>query len=417
VDTLEALRARTARYGPLILTGKGLCYDGGIMASLRIFAVILLAAVVLPLTASAATFVSARTLVISESPLDNAYLAGTDVTVAAALPADVLAAGGTISIAAPVTGDATLAGGTIAVSRPVEGDLRAVGAQIIVSAPVTGDLTLAGGTVTASSTAADTRIVGGTVRVTGSGGKAVIYGAEVYLSGTFEGDVEVTASDRLTLLEGTIINGSLRYDAPQEALIPASATILDGVTYTGASSYLPTIEQAKTFAIAGASVFLLVRILAVLIAAALLTGLFPVFAQEVADRALSRSPGRFALLVLLGFAVLFATPVFIFILLISFVGMGVAFLLLTAYLLLLMLGYLYAGVLAGAALGRGLMKREIVTWKLAILGMLVLYLVGIVPIIGGILTFILFLAATGTIVLLAHRFAFGKASEDPLAID
>lgn len=387
------------------------------MTPLRIFAVILLAATVLPASLSAATFATGRTVVVSEAPSDNAYLAGTDVTVAALLPADLLAAGGTVSIAAPVAGDVTIAGGTVSVVRPISGDLRAVGAQIIVSAPVSGDLVLAGNMVTASSTALDTRILGGTVRVTGSGGKAVMYGAEVYLSGTFEGDVEVTASDRLTLLEGTVINGSLRYDAPQEALIPASATILDGVTYTGSSSYLPTIEQAQTFAIAGASVFLLVRILAVLVAAALLAGLFPVFAQAVADRALSRSPGRFALLVLLGFAVVFATPIFIFILLVSFVGMGVAFLLLAAYLLLIMLGYLYAGVLAGAALGRGLLKREVVTWKLAIVGMLVLYLVSAVPVIGGLLTFILFLAATGTIVVLAHRFAFGKTEEEPLAID
>ncbi|MDP3402439.1 MAG: polymer-forming cytoskeletal protein [bacterium] len=383
------------------------------MACFRIFAVILLAAVVLPSSLSAATYVSARTLVVSESPLENAYLAGTDVTVAASLPGDVLAAGGTISIAAPVAGDAMVVGGTVSVTRPVEGDLRAVGAQVTISAPVSGDLALAGGTVTASSTASDTRIIGGTIRVIGSGGRVVVYGAQVYLSGTFEGNVEVTASDRLTLLEGTIINGSLRYNAPQEAAIPASASIRDGVTYTGASSYLPTVEQAQTFAIAGASVFFLVRILAVLIAAALLAGLFPVFAQAVADRALSRSPGRFALLVLLGFAVVFATPVFIFILLVSFVGIGVAFLLLALYSLLLMLGYLYAGVLAGAALGRGLMKREVVTWKLAILGMLVLYLVGTVPVVGSILTFILFLAATGTIVMLAHRFAFGRIQEDP----
>lgn len=381
------------------------------MACSRILAVILLAVVAFPAGLSAATFANARTLVISDTPEGNVYLAGTDITVAAPLPADVLAAGGTVTLAAPVEGDALLAGGTVLVERPVAGDLRAAGAQVVVNTTVAGDLALVGGTVTASTTASEVRVLGGTVRITGAGGSAFIYGADVYLSGHFMGDVEVTASDRVTLLEGTIIEGSLRYDAPQEALIPASATILDGVTYTGASSYLPTVEQAKTFAIAGASVFLLVRIFAVLIAAALLVGLFPAFAQAVADRALARTPGRFALLTLLGFAIVFATPVFIFILLASFVGMGIAFLLLAAYLLLIMLGYLYAGVLAGAALGRGLMRREIVTWKLALLGMLVLYLIGIVPVVGGILTFILFLAATGTIVVLAHRFAFGRSEE------
>ncbi len=383
------------------------------MTCSRIFAVLLFAAIILPANASASTFANARTLVISESPVDNVYLAGTDITVAAPLPFDVIAAGGTVSIAAPVAGDAMLVGGTIAIDRPVTGDVRAVGGHVIVTAPVTGDLSLAGGMVTASSTAKDTRVIGGTVRVNGSGGRAVIYGADVFLSGAFNGDVEVIASDRLVLAEGTTITGTLRYDAPQEVAIPATAVVEGGVTYTGASSYLPTVEQAKTFAIAGASVFFVVRILAVLIGAALLAGLFPVFTQKVADKALTRTPGRFAMLALLGFAVVFATPVLIILLLISFVGMAVAFLLLVAYILLLMLGYLYAGILAGSALGRGLMKRERVTWKLALLGMLALYLISTVPVIGGLLTFILFLAATGSIVAIAYKFAFSRF-QDPI---
>lgn len=395
-----------------LCTRARLCYYGGIMARTKLFAAIALLATALPATASAATFANARTLVISEAPSDNVYLAGTDITVAVPLPLDVLAIGGTIDLAAPVAGDAMLAGGTIAVDRPVGGDLRAAGAQVNIMAPVQGDLTIAGGTVTASSSAQDTRIIGGTVRATGGGARTVIYGADVHLSGSFAGDVEVIASDRLTLAEGTVIAGALKYDAPQEVAMPATSSVVGGVTYTGASSYLPTVEQAKTFAIAGASVFFVVRILAVLIAAALLAGLFPVFSQQVADKVLARTPGRFAMLALLGFAVVFAAPVLIFILLVSFVGMGVAFLLLAAYALLLMLGYLYAGIVAGAALGRGLLKRERVTWKIALLGMLALYLIGTVPALGGLITFILFLAATGSIVAIANRFAFGRFSED-----
>lgn len=386
------------------------------MTSSRILAVILLLGLFLPSTASAATYANARTVVVSESPESNMYLAGTDVTIAAPLPADVLAAGGTLTIAAPVSGDALLAGGTVTVERPVEGDVRAVGAHVVVTAPVSGDLSVAGGTVIASSNASDLRVIGGTVHISGSGGPAVIYGANVRLSGSFAGDVQVVATDHLVLEEGTTIAGALRYDAPQQAAIPATASVAGGVTYTGASSYLPTVEQAKTFAIAGASVFFVVRILAVLIAAALLAGLFPVLTQAVVDRTLSRSPGRFALLALLGFAVVFAAPVFIFILLVSFVGMAVAFLLLAAYLLLLMLGYLYAGILAGAALGRGLLKRDRMTWKLALLGMLVLYLIGVVPVLGGLVTFVLFLAATGALVAIAYRFAFGRVSDESAII-
>lgn len=386
------------------------------MARLSTLAAILLIALSFPASAGAAAYASARTLVISDTPDGNAYLAGTDITVAAPLMADVMAVGGTLRLAASVLGDAILAGGTVAVERAISGDLRAAGAQVTVNAPVGGDLTLAGGSVTASSTALDTRVIGGTVRITGSGGRVAAYGADVYLAGTFNGDVEVVASNRLTLADNTVINGTLRYDAPQEVAIPGSAVVTGGVTYTGSSSYLPTVEQAKTFAIAGASVFFVVRILSVLIAAGLLAGLFPIFTQRVADRALARTPGRFAILALLGFAIVFATPVLILLLTISFVGIGVAFLLLAGYLTLLMLGYLYAGVLAGSALGRGLLKKERVTWKIALLGMLVLCLVGSMPVLGGLIVFVLFLAATGSIVAIGYRFAFGRLHDEAAEI-
>ncbi len=387
------------------------------MARPRRLAVILLVLGLVPTSVSAATLASARTLVISEAPLENLYLVGTDITITVPLPADILALGGTLRLTAPVIGDALLGGGTVSVGRAIEGDLRAVGGHVQVTGAVSGDLLLAGGSVIASTTARDTRIIGGSVHLMGAGGPAVVYGADVMLSGEFAGDVEVVASDRLTLAEGTHIAGALKYDAPQQAGIADSALVDGGVTYTGASSYLPTIEQAKTFALAGASVLFITRIIAVLIAAGLLAGLFPAFSQRVADKALARTSGRFALLALLGFGVAFAAPVLILILLVSFVGAGLALLLGTAYVLLLMLGYLYAGILAGAALSRGLMKRTQVTWKFALLGMLVLYLIGVIPVIGGLVTFVLFLVAMGAIVSIAFQFAFGRSSIEPVELE
>lgn len=378
----------------------------------RVLAVFLLLGMSVPFQAGAITLQNSRTLVVSDTPVGNSYLAGTDVTVTAPLSGDLSAVGGTLTLSSLIEGDALLAGGTVLVNKPIVGDLRAVGAQIQVNGPVSGDLMLVGGSVTASTSAKDVRIVGGTVRLANSGGAVVIYGADVALSGEFAGDVEVVASDRLTLAEGTIIHGELKYDAPQQAGIPTSAVIDKGVNYTGAASYLPTVEQAKTFAIAGAGVLYVVRIIALLIAAGLLAGFFPAFSQRVADRALVRTPGRFVLLALLGFAIVVAAPVLILFLVISFVGIGVAFILAAAYALLLMLAYIYAGILAGAALARGLLKRSDVTWKFALLGMLTLYLIGAIPVIGSLVVFILFLAATGSIVAIAYHFAFGREEEE-----
>lgn len=392
-------------------------YDALIMTRLTAFlgVVLLLGVTGFPSALAAATFGSARTLVVSEPSDQNAYLFGTDVTVAVPLGADVLASGGTVRVAAPVTGDVMAVGGTIALEHEVAGDVRAFGGRVQVTGPVSGDVVVAGGTVSVAAQAADTRVAGGTVHVAGAAGPAVIYGADVRLSGTFTGDVRVIASDRITLDEGTVIEGSLRYDAPQEVALPPSATVGGELTYTGSSAFLPTTEQAQTFAIAGAGVFLLVRMVALLIMAALFAGLFPVFSQRVVDRTLAHTPGSFALLALLGFGIVVAAPVLIVLLLLSFVGAAVAAALLLGYLLLIFVAYVYAGIIAGAALGRGLLKRSEVSWRIALLGMLLLFLVGTVPVIGGAIAAVLFLVATGAIALITYRFAFTRT--DTIELD
>ncbi|MEK7099840.1 MAG: polymer-forming cytoskeletal protein [Patescibacteria group bacterium] len=373
----------------------------------RLFSAAILVLLLAPSLALASTVRTERNLVVSQPIPDNAYLAGTDVNVTVPLPGDMLAAGGTLTVSGTVAGDAMLAGGTIDIARPVAGDVRAVGGRITVEGPVTGDLVLAGGQITVSGTASSTRIAGGKVVLTGGAtGPVIVYGADVTLGGTYTGDVEVIASDKLTLQDGTHIKGTLKYNAPQEAGIPPTAVVDGGVTYTGASTYLPTTEEAKRFAIAGAGVFLVVKVIAAMIAAGLLAGLFPQFTMRVVDRTLARSPRKFVLLALLGFAAVVATPFLILLLALSFVGLAVAVVLALLYVLLLILGYLCAGIIAGAALARGVFKRPGVTWRGAVIGTIVLYLIGLIPTIGPLVTLVLAATAMGAILVILYRFAF-----------
>lgn len=365
-----------------------------------------------PAVALGSTVLADRSLVVSEAIPDNAYLVGTDVSVVSALPGDVLAVGGTLTLSGPVAGDALLAGGTIDLKAPIEGDVRAAGGRIIIEERVGGDLVLTGGQITVTGTASSTHLAGGQISLTGGAtGAVVVYGAAVTLGGEYAGDVEVVASDSLTVLEGTHIHGALKYNAPQEAAIGARATADGGVIYTGASSYLPTTEEAKRFAIAGAGVFIIVKVIAAAIAAGLLSGLFPGLTSMVVEKTLSRSARRFTLLTLLGFAVAVAAPFLIVLLLVSFVGMAVAVILGLLYLLLLILGYLYAGILAGAALSRGLLKRPGLSWRAAVLGILALYLIGIIPGVGPAVTLVLAAAAIGSLTAIAYRTAFARSDD------
>ena len=367
--------------------------------------------------AHAATVLSGQTLSISTSTPDNAYLFAGQARVDAPLPADLCAAAGTLIVAAPVAADALLAGGTVDLEKPVGGDARIAGGKINTTDSVGGDLMIAGAAVSVSGKAKNTEIIGGTVDINnGSNGPVVIYGADVSLAGQFNGDVEVVAADKVTLAEDTVIHGVLKYNAPQQADIPDSAHIDKGVNYIGSAAWLPTEKQAKTFATAGILVFWIVRIAATLVATGLIAGLFPVFTDRVVEVTLRRTPERFMLMTLLGFAGFIATPVLFLLLSVSFVGIGIALILLAAYVLFLVLAYIYASVLVGAMFMRFLRRRSATTtrisWRVAILGVLLLYVIGSVPYIGLLIKLVLGAAAGGALLSLFYTFAFRREPID-----
>lgn len=363
----------------------------------------------IPQLTFAASFPGTAVMDFSPASSTNVYLAGGDVRVSTTTSADLSVLAASLTVSAPVQGDALLAGGTIDVLRPVTGDLRAIGGNVRIEDTVTGDLAAMGGVVRILGKPKNTTIIGGTVELDGgSNGSVTVYAAGVSLTGTFTGDVQIYASDHVTLTEGTVIHGSLKYNAPQQADIPANAVVDKGVQYTGSSSFLPTNKEAQTFAAAGAGVFFVVSVIAALLVAGLVAGLFPTFTQNVADKALTLSIRRFILMTLLGFATLVAGPVFILLLVVSFVGIGVALLLGAGYLLLLALSYVYAAVLAGSALARTFRKRQTFFWRDAVIGMLALRIIGVIPGVGSLVSMILAAAAAGTILSLAFSFAFSS---------
>ncbi len=262
----------------------------------------------------------------------------------------------------------------------------------------------------------DAFIVAGTVSLQGGAkGPVTIYGNNVSLAGDFAGDVNVISAGRITLAASTTIAGALTYQAPEAAGIPASARVVGGVHYTG-TSYLPTSQEARAIALAGFGVFLFVKILGALILAGLLTGLFPALANALAKRALERKPRSVFLTMLLGFAMLVATPVLLLLLAITFVGIGIAFLLGVLYILLILLAFALSSVIVGSAIARVAVKRSSVRWSDAVIGMLVFYVVWSIPFVGWLFAVILLAFTAGALALFFFRAAFPHDSQNELEI-
>lgn len=371
----------------------------------------ILALLILPASVSAArapaTFDAAQSLISASSTPGNVYDAGASVVVASPVGGDLSAFGGSVIAAAPITGDELLFGGSLLSRGRVAGDLRAFGGGITVEESVAGDLVAFGFTVRDSAPAAGSVfIVAANATVSGGAdGPVTIYANNVSLGGNFSGDVTIIASGRVALDTGTTIAGKFSYQSPQEAVIPASATIGGGVSYENAS-YLPDVGTSRILSLISIGLFLFVRILGALILAGLFAGLFPRLAERLAEGAMAMRPTRLLLTTLLGFAVFVVTPVLVILLALTFVGIGLAILALIGYALLALLALLYAGILIGSLLARRFSRRDTVLWRDGVLGMLILSVLTLVPYVGLIIVFLVTAFAAGTLLIIFFQFAF-----------
>jgi len=384
----------------------------------HIFLAIIVVVLIFPLGASAtnapASFSAANSLVAASSSPGNAYTAGASVVVTAPTTGDLTAVGGSVVAAGSVGGDELLVGGSVSSRAPVKGDLRTLGGTVNIMEAIAGDLVAFGYRVDSVGRA------GGSVFImaanatlsNGAGGPVTIYSNNVLLAGDFASDVTVVAGGVVTLGKDTVIRGKLSYEAPDTARIPASATIIGGIEYTNAS-YLPDMGTSRALALASIGIFLLVRVIGALILAGLMAGLFPRLARAVTDRMYTRRVRSVLLTALFGFSVVVAMPVLFIMLALTFVGFGVAVLLMILYALLVVLAVLYAGILLGTMFVRYFAERETILWHDGVLGMLAFSLIALVPIFGWIIAIFLASFSAGALLILFFQFAFAQDEQTP----
>ncbi len=357
--------------------------------------------------AAPASFSAARSLVTASSSPGNLYVAGFSNIITAPVSGDLSAVGGNVISTALIKGDALFLGGSVDSREEIKGDLRAIGGNITVEQSVGGDLVASGLSVNDTGRAGKSVfiIALNTVLSNGASGPVTIYGNNVSLGGDFTGDVNVVASGRVTIQPDTIIHGAFSYESPETISMPDSAVVKGATTYTNIS-YLPNSGTSRAIEIASVGFFLLLRILGALIIAGLLAGLFPRLGELVAKRAYTTRLRSLFLTLLLGFAVLVATPIMLLILSLTFVGFGIALLLFIIYALLVFLAVIYAGIIIGGIIARRFRHRRMILWHDGVLGMLILSIIALIPYVGVFIALILTIFSIGALLLIFFHFAF-----------
>ena len=330
---------------------------------------------------------------------DDLYAAGRIVDIQAEVRGDVVVAGQDVSIDQSGQGDVIAAGETVDIRATGADDIRAVGRRVTITGAVGGHIVAAGETIrvhSSSTIGGWAWFAGQRIDVTGNIGRELkAAGEHITVAGEVGGDA-VLVADRIEVLPGAHIRGQLIYHSPNKPQVHDNARIEGGMI----ERPMPFVEEAD---VADQGAAALVFGISLMVAGLVYFLVFPLFTVAAA-RTIGSDPWNS---VALGLASLVTVPFVIFLLLITVIGHLLALALLAAYLVSLLAGFL-TGVFYVADSGlRMIGKREAISRGLRSAGIIVAFVVlgilQLIPLLGGLIIFLLLLFGLGALNLNTWR--------------
>lgn len=314
----------------------------------------------------------------------NVYSAGLNANVNNAQAKDIFCAGQTISVnSSEAQGNIFVAGQGVAVESVYAGaDVIVAGQSISVSdAAVEGNFIAAGQDVVVDGNVDSCGVIIAAADVSYSGTCDEVYisADKIEFNGTANGDVKLAGTD-VIIGEGAQIAGKLTVLSSKEPDISESSQMGEYVF-----NLQKNTEEDVKEGVAAAGIFakMLKKLVSRLywIPAMVLFGLLLclLFGKNV-DEAKDMIKSETTPMVLSGAIGWIAVPIVALLVAITFIGLPIAGMLMTAYVLLLLAGLTFAG----ASLGR-LAFNKLNPYLASVIGIAILEAVRIVPIIGGLI--------------------------------
>lgn len=299
----------------------------------------------------------------------------------------------------------TTAGGTVVVEEgETVSEVNAFAGTIIVRGHVTGDVSGAAGNVLVAGTVdGNVDVATGSLRITGTVGGDVSAGAgSVHLAdgGVVQGNVDAGAGDvridgtigenarigasTITLGESASIGGSLTYDGSLEGNVGA----VEGDVTRDRSLGVEVGTNLQPIAEWAGMVY---AFLINLLLGVVLLAVFPKFSSQMAER-VTADPVRTGLI---GLGAIVGVPVLLLAIAITVIGIPIALAGLLVFGFLAWIGLVYGRFALGTWL-LSLLDREH-RWVALLVGLFVAVLLARIPIVGGVLNFLIFLLGFGAL--------------------
>ena len=304
----------------------------------------------------------------------------------------------------------TRSGGSVVVgeNEVIDEDLQVFAGSVVVHGTVDGDVQAFAGTVRIEGTVnGDVQAAGGTVEVAEG---AVVTGdldagaGDVVLAGEVTGDATV-GGDTVRLLGTAVVGGDLTYDGE---LVRADGATVGGTVSAGDGGVAVAPVDFGPLA----PVFAFYGLLASLLLGAVLLLVFPGTADRVSATALAeplRSGGA-------GLLAIVGVPLVLVLFAITVIGIPIT---VVGALLFAAVAWV-ATVYGRLALGNWLLGFADVRnrWAGLLVGFLVVFALGFVPVLGGVVDLLVLLLGLGALALVAYRAYRGRsgnrASEPPV---
>jgi len=321
------------------------------------------------------------------------YAGGGDLKMQGTVQGDLMCAGQTIEITGTVEGDVLCAGQNITISGTVLGDVRAVGQVVTLKGKVHGSASLLGQNVDIQSTAnigRDATVLSQQTNVGGTVGRDV----EV-LSGTFGTtakigrDLDVTG-ETITLDAGAAIGGMFMYVSQNDATVQGTvagktehkypeSTQTDAAEWVSPAAYVSSV-------VIGFSSFLLVGVV-------LLAGVPRL--MRATSNAIKTAP-----LITLGagFIGLIMPPFLAIMAFVTIIGIPLGITVFLGWIISLLTGLVFTAHTLGQLIVAKLRWQE--SWQQfasLVLGLFALFLVALIPYVGGLIMFIAVVWGVGSL--------------------
>lgn len=346
----------------------------------------------------------------------NFYTAGSSVDVHREVNGDLIAAAGRISVDRAVAKDAALVGGTVELRAPIAEDGRVAGGNVTIDSRIGGELFAVAGTLRLaerSRVGSSAMLAGGDVKVQGRiDGDLGIAGSEIFVNGSIGGNATLRG-EHIVLGPLASIGGDLHYASPNP-LQRDPGTRITGTVTEEETPWQWRREHDRTVS---ALVWIHpLFVLGLLLAGTVLSLIWP----PALGTAYQTLRGHTLGAILSGLALLFVTPPLIIVLMISVIGIPLAFALLLLYPLFLLLAYLSAAFFIGTLILQALRVDATVGFTRQVLGifsgLVVLALLTWVPFVNVLVMLFAFCAGLGSWAIWLYRDR-RKGSQDKASRD